>query len=198
MENGYQATACRMRTFGKFPTVEYWVDNLNAVPFINECSPNLPFRIAAPYPFKEDNGFFALDPTRRLENIDFSRFHFFPRDKLEMYHMTLVRRDIKKKLRNVSNRGNYGNLSDFWEKWDAWTPDSKEILHPHPHIGKYFTEIRLVPNYFNIDLDKQCRVCCITTENLMRCSVCKTAKYCSSKCQNEDWPTHKKICSKTS
>jgi len=195
MDSGYEASACRIKTFGKYPTVEYLRDDMNAVTFIHVLSPEKPFHISAPYPLLENGNFFGLDPTRRLDNVDYAtKFYFFPREKVEMYHMTLVRRDLRKKLGNVSNRHNYGNLSNFWEKWDTWTPESGTIIHPHPFITKYFKTIEIVPNYFGIDLNNQCRICCKTRHMLMRCSVCKFAKYCSVTCQNEDWQKHKLEC----
>lgn len=61
-----------------------------------------------------------LDPTRRMDN--FSNFYLFERSEVEMFHYTLVRRNIRSKLevffiyrhfkmlnvlQNVSNRANY-------------------------------------------------------------------------------------------
>jgi len=193
-EKGYESTACRIRTFGKYPTVEYLRDDFNAVTLIHVLSPDKPFRLSAPLPVSENGRVIGLDPTRRIDNTDHNKFRFFQREEIEMYHMTLVRKDMRKKLGNVSNRHNYGNLVEFWEKWDAWTPELGTVIHPHPNIAKYFSRIQIVPNYFNIDLNNQCRICCKTRHVLMRCSVCKTAKYCSAECQREDWPKHKITC----
>ncbi|KAG8791102.1 hypothetical protein FRC12_010152 [Ceratobasidium sp. 428] len=45
--------------------------------------------------------------------------------------------------------------------------------------------------------DKECRVCHVAGKpDLMTCSGCKKAKYCSSECQKQDWKSHKKICKK--
>jgi len=195
IQNGYEATACRIRTFGKYPTVEYIRDDLNAVTFIQIISPDKPFRLSAPFPTRENGREIGLDPTRRIDNVDHStKFRFFQREEVEMYHMTLVRRDMRKKLKNVSNRHNYGNLQSFWDAWDSWTPQSGKIIHPHPNISRYFSRMEIVPNFFNIDLNNQCRICCKTRQLLMRCSICKTAKYCSADCQKEDWPNHKQNC----
>lgn len=35
LENGWESSACRMRIYGKHPTIEYLIDDLNAVPFIH-------------------------------------------------------------------------------------------------------------------------------------------------------------------
>lgn len=48
LEKGYEMTACMMRTLSKAPTIEYHIDEVNGVPFINGI--NLPLRLAAPYP----------------------------------------------------------------------------------------------------------------------------------------------------
>ena len=48
--------------------------------------------------------------------------------------------------------------------------------------------------------DNRCRNCGKEKSgegaNLLRCSRCSIAKYCSSKCQRADWKEHKKLCSK--
>ena len=33
---------------------------------------------------------------------------------------------------------------------------------------------------------------------LKPCSACHTVAYCDVNCQKEDWPSHKKVCKKTS
>ena len=35
---------------------------------------------------------------------------------------------------------------------------------------------------------------CGATENLMKCTKCAAAAYCSKECQVSDWPTHKFLC----
>jgi len=183
-----------MRIFGKYPTVEYIRDDINAVPFIFKLNKDKPFRLAEPYPiYDEENKIIALDPTRRMSKIELNKFHFFKRIDIEMYHMTLVRRDLRKKLTNVSNRYNYGDITEeFWEKWDNYDI-SMGIVHPHPFMGNLFSTVAEVPNYFNIDLSKQCYVCC-KTGNLMRCSACKKIRYCGTGCQMEDWDRHENEC----
>jgi hypothetical protein len=75
-----------------------------------------------------------FDPTRRLENT--KKFHLFDRKEVEMHHLTFVRKDIKMKMMNVSNRANYNlaNVDNFVDQFEKWTPE-KGILHPHPRIN---------------------------------------------------------------
>jgi hypothetical protein len=175
-----------MRLFFKEPIYEYYpYDSVNSVPFIYQLKKECPFRLAHPY------ANWVVDPTRRLANTK-SVYHF-QRSEVEMWHMTYIRKDIRGKLTNVSNKGNYGtHISEFLTKWENWTL-SDGPLHPHPYISKFFDSVRTTPNIFKIDLQSQCQVCCISRD-LQRCSRCKWAKYCSSECQTFDYPQHKQHC----
>ena len=35
---------------------------------------------------------------------------------------------------------------------------------------------------------------CLAEGNFQKCSACKYVRYCSKKCQAEDWPSHKQLC----
>merc|ERR1712157_652631 len=41
-----------------------------------------------------------------------------------------------------------------------------------------------------------CLTCKGDCAKVLRCSVCKTATYCSAQCQKEDWKFHKRLCKK--
>lgn len=177
-----------MRIFFKEPIYEYYpYDSMNAVPVIYKIQEGSEFKLVdGSYPI-------LLDPTRRLCNV--KNFHLFERSELEMFHYSFVRKDIRKKLQNVSNKGNYGpeiKLEPFYEKFANWK-FGQPVLHPHPLIGRQFTEIKQVPNFFKIDFQEICAVCC-KLDNTKRCGRCKQVKYCSMDCQKEDWPSHKLIC----
>ena len=43
---------------------------------------------------------------------------------------------------------------------------------------------------------KKCKHCKIEKLKMQKCSVCKSARYCSVECQRADWPSHKKCCKK--
>ena len=40
-----------------------------------------------------------------------------------------------------------------------------------------------------------CCNCGACVENILQCSKCKASRYCSKKCQKEQWGTHKALCS---
>merc|ERR1712070_993916 len=42
--------------------------------------------------------------------------------------------------------------------------------------------------------DVKCSACGETCKKKLRCSICKAATYCSTKCQKSDWSSHKRIC----
>jgi len=167
----------------KEPIYEFYPDDdVNAVPLIYKIKDECEFKLASPiYPV-------ILDPTRRLENIN--NFHMFERSEIQMYHMSFVRRNMRMKLENVSNKGNYSEAEGFLKRFERWTPE-QGILHPHPVIGKLFREIKIVDNIFKIDLNQQCRVCS-KSQQTMRCAHCKKVRYCGKECQSLDWPRHKK------
>ena len=94
-----------MRTIFKEPTLEYWpMDDVNAVPLIYKIRDDGQFRLAEPYPV-------MLDPTRRVANP--KNFHLFPRTVVEMFHMTLVRKNMRAKLDNCSNKMNLAFAEKF-------------------------------------------------------------------------------------
>lgn len=195
VEDGLDACACRMRIFFKLPIYEYYPpDDLNCVSLINEIKEHCPMLLSHPYPV-------IIDPTRRMAN--FHRFHLFPREDIEMFHYSLVRKNMRVKLENVSNRGNYdlyNNLETFLARYEQWTLGDP-VLHPHPFIGSMFRSVRTVENLFNIQLQNQCHLCCkayaAQMQPLKRCGRCKKVFYCSVRCQKTNWSSHKPHCKPT-
>jgi hypothetical protein len=105
-KHGYDTTCCRMRTFLKEPTFEYFpYDNFQVVPFICRCDSNVKLALAAPF------ASLMADPTRRPEQL--GNFFFFERGMVEMYHYSFVRLNMRAKFANVSNKGNYAGTEEF-------------------------------------------------------------------------------------
>jgi hypothetical protein len=46
----------------------------------------------------------------------------------------------------------------------------------------------------NVPDAPQCEVCEDSHENLKKCGRCNVVRYCSTECQEEDWPEHKQVC----
>jgi len=180
----YDATACKMRIYFKEPIYEFFpYDEMNSVPLIYKIKENGSFRLASPYPI-------LLDPTRRVE--DPQKFHLFKRNEIEMHHYSFVRKSMRRKLDNVSNKFNYQDIEKFLTQFESWTVD-KGVLHPHPMIGQQFKKMNTTKNIFNIDISQQCRYCC-KSNSPKRCGKCKKAKYCGVECQKDDWDIHKIRC----
>ena len=148
-DNNIDCLCCKMRNFFKWPTIELLPETeAYCVPVIYRIHQDYPFKIDAPYPC-------TVDPTRKLENI--SNIKIAHRDMIEMYHYSYVRKDIKSKLFNISNRfdlidgGQSNSLENYVKHFEKWEP-SNNIIHPHPYFQKSFTEIKQVPNWFDIDI----------------------------------------------
>lgn len=98
-QGGHDVVTCRMRHFMVDPTWELRPhDDTNRVAAVMRCHTHMPFRLCVPTSM-------LIDPTRRL--LRASRILDLPRARLEMHHMSLVRRNLKSKFSSVSNRANY-------------------------------------------------------------------------------------------
>lgn len=189
LRNRIVVSACRMRLYFKEPTCELLpLDELNAVPFIvqldTESAPLRRYRLAVPSTV-------LLDPTRKVDHAP--PIELLPRSLVEMHHMTFVRKDIRSKLTNVSNRQNYDtDVDSFVEQFHAWR-HGDPILHPHPSFRRLFTHTVLVPNHFQVDLFELCAACSSPLD-LMRCAACRLTRYCSVEHQRADWPRHRDQC----
>jgi hypothetical protein len=63
----------------------------------------------------------------------------------------------------------------------------------------YKAAMKKIRNYaddqkHNVPDAPQCEVCDDSHENLKKCGRCKSVRYCSTECQEEDWPEHKRVC----
>ena len=144
--NDYEGTFCKMRYYFKSSQYEMMpLEEVNYVPFIYKIKPESKFYLAHPYPV-------LCDPTRVMKNISLIRI--YDRNELEMHHMSFVRRDIRKKILNTSNRGNYGGgkmeeVLQFIREFQQWTPD-KPLIHPHSHFKNSFNRVEQRDNIFNV------------------------------------------------
>lgn len=89
-------------------TPELCIDDITRVPFIHKLTPDLEFKKNYSYPHSCGHKGIFIDPTRTLNletGVIFSR-------QIIMHHMTLIRKDVRKKIRNSSGDRikQYGNL----------------------------------------------------------------------------------------
>jgi hypothetical protein len=158
-----------MRLFLKGPQFEYFpYDNFQAVPFICKLRADTMLKLAAP--IRQ----IMADPTRRPEPL--GHFGFLERGLVEMYHYTLVRMDMSKKINSVSNKGNYEDVERFLRQFEHWNGPEDGPIHPHPLFKRLYSEIKVAPNYFDIQLERMCPVC-FKTEGAWACPRC-AQRYC--------------------
>jgi len=142
-KNDYEGTACKMRNYYKSPIYELIPrDELNHVPFIIKLRKGCRFLLGHPYPC-------LVDPTRTIDKV--RRFKIFSRDEIEMHHMSMVRKNMKSKVLNVSNKNNYANVDQFLEAFEKWK-EGDPIVHPHPYYQQVFQKVEKVENIFDIKI----------------------------------------------
>ena len=140
VSGGFDSSACQMTTYYKEPIYrlepkeEYYV--------------SLPFKIRQGVEFVMGTTFpVMVDPTRRMVA---GNCRVFTRDEIEMHHMSYVRKNIEKKVRNSSAKVNFEawipKFLDYFNEWEH----GKEALMPGNPPGRY--NIVEVENIFNINI----------------------------------------------
>ena len=86
-------------------------------------------------------------------------------------------------------------------RWLTGKKMRHEFFVESPNIGidPWEDGMRMNPHwlYESLDLSRctTCRSAAGPGDSLSRCGKCGTAAYCSSACQQKDWPVHKAVCS---
>lgn len=129
IEGGYDASACQLYTYYKYPTDQLNPPETYFVPFIHKIYPETRLGLFN-YPV-------FSDPTRRVNTSKkFLKLGFL------MHHFSFVRRDIGRKFRNSSSRQAYQD----WQK-HVQTFESYESTGQKVHL---VGDIVKVPNRFGI------------------------------------------------
>jgi len=81
--------------------------------------------------------------------------------------------DLKEKQNKTKDRQKYAYLEDQSKK------------------EKVIKISKVVPTVFS------CWMCNKPSKSMLKCSVCRKARYCGETCQWKDWGRHKKICKDT-
>jgi hypothetical protein len=63
--------------------------------------------------------------------------------------MSLVRKNIRSKVTNVSNRANYTQVQEFLQHFEKFQPGDA-VAYPHPYFK--FTNVIIRPNQFDIKI----------------------------------------------
>lgn len=127
---------CDSVLYFKSPTLCF--DDRTRVPFIHRLTSNLRFEKNYDYPFSTDKDFHpVIDPTRTM-NLTGG----IEQSGIKMHHMSYVRSDIQKKIRNSA--GHRVNQFGF-----LILDDMKQAKEGY-HLQFFNKTLRRVPNLFNL------------------------------------------------
>lgn len=127
---------CATKVYFRSPTLTIGLD-VTLVPFIQKLTPTLQHKFNAQYPFAFDKNGIRIDPTRQL-NIN-SGVKWSP---IVMHHLSYIRKDLKKKVRNSTARANI-------ERSTTLIDDYKNAK-PGALCRFYNATLKQVPNQFSI------------------------------------------------
>jgi hypothetical protein len=140
LDGDYDSSACQMSTYYKEPIYRLEPKEEYYVTLLFKIKPNITYVFANNFPV-------LTDPTRSMNSGNFKRFE---RVEIEMHHMSFVRLDIEKKLRNSSAKINFeGFIPEFLNYFNSWDYGMK-VKTPGSSPVEY--DIVKVDNIFNINL----------------------------------------------
>jgi hypothetical protein len=137
-----QGIVCPCVTYFKNPTLTIGRD-YTLVPHIHKLTPTIKHEFNKRYPFAWDSAGIRIDPTRSLNitsGVEYS-------EEIELHHMSWIRDDFQKKIRNSTARVNLERSSirqDLLSAKDGY------------FCQFYQKTLRTAPDYFNLNelLDK--------------------------------------------
>lgn len=134
-EPDLQGLVCSLQCYFGKPTLTIGIE-VTRVPFIHQLTPTIKHEFNKKYPFAWEGRDIKIDPTRSLSINDGVKW-----DDTVMHHMSHVRKDYPKKIRNSTARANLEAsciLNDL------------ENAKPGYFCEYYKKELHEVPNYFNL------------------------------------------------
>lgn len=135
VEPDLQGLVCQTQVFFKKPTLTIGLDT-TLVPFIHKLTPTIKHEFNKRYPFAWQGHQIKIDPTRSL-NIDSG----VKMDEAVMFHMSWVRKDYAKKIRNSTARANIEKSTIMQDL----------LLAKEGYFVKFYGKVlHAVPNYFNL------------------------------------------------
>jgi hypothetical protein len=140
LDGDYDSSACQMSTYYKEPIYRLEPKEEYYVSLLFRIRPNITYTFGNNLPV-------LTDPTRSMNQGKFKRFE---RGEIEMHHMSFIRLDIEKKLRNSSAKINFESfIPEFLNYFNSWEYGMKAKTVGNPPI-EY--DIIKVNNIFNINL----------------------------------------------
>jgi len=131
----FDSSACQMQTYYKRPDVRITPPEEYYVPLFYRVS-SAKFILNQKWPV-------TADPTRKMAP---GKMFVLNRHQLEMHHMSYVRKDIRRKLRNSSANKNFSARVEEIAAWhDGWK-EGQQAYFAGKEIRKYDTEV--VDNIF--------------------------------------------------
>lgn len=139
-EGGYDSSVCQMTTYYKEPIYRLEPKEEYYVSLFHKIRPGVEYVLGHPFPV-------LVDPTRRVNP---GNCKVFTRDEVEMHHMSYVREDIERKVRNSSAKVNFDRwIPEFLEYFNNWEYGKKALMPGRPP-GEY--DIIKEENRFNIEI----------------------------------------------
>ena len=125
------------------------------------------------------------------------------RKSLAVYQKALIDPEVKKKVASESHRVcSVDGCNTVKTKMNRCLKclsfymcrKHEKLIHEHVVVCPKFPDV-LPDEEEKLKKIVKCRRCRKETK-LMKCAVCEKVKYCSAKCQKEDWKRHKLFCGK--
>jgi hypothetical protein len=132
--SGADSSACRMQTYYKYADVRLVPAEDYCVPLFYRIDERR-FEYGIRWPVR-------VDATRRMEP---RRLMVFDRPAIEMHHMSHVRRDFRRKLRNSSSETRADRIEQFAGAHDRWVEGDPIVL---PNSGPLVYSTERVPLLF--------------------------------------------------
>ncbi len=140
-DGDYDSSACKMSTYYKEPIYRLDPKEEYYVTLLFKIRPNVSYVFANQFPV-------LADPTRKMTP---NNFREFSRDEIEMHHMSYVRKDIEKKVKNSSAKVNFeSSIPEFLDYFQNWKFGDKALTLGRP--PKKFDIVK-VDDIFNIQIN---------------------------------------------
>lgn len=134
-EPDLEGLVCALQCYFKSPTLTIGIE-VTRVPFIHKLTPTIKHEFNRNYPFAWEGSDIKIDPTRSLSINNGVKW-----DAAVMHHMSHVRKDYQKKIRNSTAKANLEKSCIL-----------KDLDNAKPgYFCEYYQKtLHEVPNYFNL------------------------------------------------